>query len=152
MAAIVPQSPRNDLIAAFLTGVQGLNQPQKVTPGEMLRLNTSIAPTAPASQNDLGVLGGDLGGFPNGRRPYDDVVDITLRVAEGALCGAVGNCGNETSDPNHGLPYTDGARAAGPDAADSHVTGRIKSGDTYLPVFPYLNTPIPGSPNGANGE
>jgi hypothetical protein len=151
-AAVVPQSPRNDLIAAFLTGVQGLNQPQRVTPGEMLRLNTSIAPTAPASQNDLGVLGADLGGFPNGRRPYDDVVDITLRVAEGALCGAIGNCGNETSDPNHGLPYTDGARAAGPDAADSHVTGRIKAGDTYLPFFPYLNTPIPGSPNGANGE
>jgi hypothetical protein len=151
-AAAIPDAPRNDLVAAFLTGVKGLNQPQKVTPGEMLRLNTSIAPTAPASQNDLGVLGGDLGGFPNGRRPYDDVVDIILRVAEGALCGAIGNCGNQTSDPNHGLPYTDGARAAGPDAADSHVTGRIKSGDTYLPVFPYLNTPIPGSPNGANGE
>ena len=92
----------NDLVAAFLTGVKGLNQPANVTPSEMLRLNTAIAPTPPAAQNDLGVLGGDLAGFPNGRRPYDDVVDITLRVAEGALCGAIGKCGTETSDPNHG--------------------------------------------------
>ncbi len=150
-AAVMPASPRNDLVAAFLTGVKGLNQPLKVTPGEMLRLNTSIQPTPPPAQNDLGVLGGDLAGFPNGRRPYDDVVDVTLRVAEGALCGAIGNCGAETSDPNHGLPYTDGARAAGPDAAHAHVTGEIKAADTYLPNFPYLNTPLPGSPNGLNG-
>jgi len=149
-AALIPASPRNDLVSIFLTGVKGLNQPQNVTAGEMQRLNTAIAPTAPASQNDLGVLGGDDAGFPNGRRPVDDVVTIILRAAEGALCGAVGNCGSETSDPNHGTPYTDGARAAGPDAADSHVTGAIKVGDTYLPTFPYLNTPIPGSPNGAN--
>ncbi|HEY6355235.1 MAG TPA: DUF4331 family protein, partial [Burkholderiaceae bacterium] len=118
---------------------------------EMLRLNTAIAPTPVAAQNDLGVLGGDLAGFPNGRRPYDDVVDVTLRVAEGALCGAIGNCGTQTTDPNHGIPYTDGARAAGADAMHSHVTGRINVADTYLPVFPYLNEPIPGSPNGVNG-
>jgi hypothetical protein len=150
-AAVIPASPRNDLIATFLTGVKGLNQPLQITPSEMLRLNTSIQPTPPAKQNDLGVLGSDVAGFPNGRRPYDDVVDITLRVAEGALCGAIGNCGAETSDPNNGRPYTDGARAAGPDLADEHVTGEIKAGDTYLSVFPYLNTPLPGSPNGLNG-
>jgi hypothetical protein len=150
-AAMVPGTPRDDLVAVFLTGVKGLNQPANVTPAEMLRLNTATPPTAPASQNDLGVLGGDLAGFPNGRRPYDDVVDITLRVAEGALCGAVGNCGAEKADPNHGAPYTDGARAAGPVAANSHVTGAIKATDTYLDVFPYLNTPIPGSPNSQNG-
>jgi hypothetical protein len=150
-AAVVPDMPRGDLVAAFLTGVKGINQPVNVTPAEMLRLNTAIAPTPPATQSDLGVLGGDLAGFPNGRRPYDDVVDVTLRVAEGALCGAIGNCGAQTADPNHGTPYTDGARAAGPDAAHLHVTGKINAADTYLPVFPYLNTPIPGSPNGANG-
>jgi hypothetical protein len=150
-AAMVPGMPRNDLVAAFLTGVKGINQPLKVTPGEMLRLNTSTPPTPVAAQNDLGVLGGDLGGFPNGRRPYDDVVDITLRVAEGALCGAIGNCGAETKDPNNGLPYTDGARSAGPDAAHLQVTGAINPADTYLSVFPYLMTPIPGSPNGDNG-
>jgi hypothetical protein len=150
-AAVVPATPRNDLVAAYLTGVKGLNQPLQVTPSEMLRLNTSTPPTPPESQNDLGVLGGDLAGFPNGRRPYDDVVDITLRVAEGALCGAIGSCGSETTDPNHGTPYTDEARAAGPDAQYSKVTGAIKATDTYLPAFPYLNTPIAGSPNSVNG-
>jgi hypothetical protein len=149
---MIPQTPRNDLVAAFLTGVKGINQPIKVNPSEMLRLNTATAPTPAASQNDLGVLGGDLAGFPNGRRPYDDVVDITLRVAEGALCGAIGNCGAESSDPNHGIPYTDGARASGPDSAHVHVSGAINAADTYLSAFPYLQTPIPGSPNGANGE
>ena len=150
-AALIPGYPRNDLIAAFLTGVKGINQPPNATPSEMLRLNTSTPPTAPASQNDLGVLGGDLAGFPNGRRPYDDVVDITLRVAEGALCGAIGSCGSESSDPNKGTPYTDGARAAGPEASYAHVTGQINASDTYLGVFPYLMTPVPGSPNGVNG-
>ena len=148
-AAVVPGMPRNDLVTAFLTGVPKLNQPANVTPSEMLRLNTATAPTPVASQNDLGVLGGDVAGFPNGRRPYDDVVDITLRVAEGALCGAIGACGTDTADPNHGTPYTDGARAAGPDAAHSQVSGAISAGDTYLGVFPYLLTPIPGSPNDA---
>lgn len=150
-AALVPDTPRNDVVAAFLTGVKGLNQPLKVRPADLLRLNTSIAPTAPRSQNDLGVLGGDLAGFPNGRRPFDDVTTIELRVALGALCGKIGNCGKETTDPNKGAPYTDGVRAAGPDAANLRVSGQINPADTYLDNFPYLNTPIPGSPNGVNG-
>jgi hypothetical protein len=148
-AAKVPGMPRNDLVAAFLTGVSHLNQPAHVTPSEMLRLNTSIAPTPPSAQNDLGVLAGDLAGFPNGRRPYDDVVDITLRVAEGALCGAIGTCGTQTQDPNNATPYTDGARAAGPTEAYLHVTGQISPLDTYLGEFPYLFAPNPGSPQGA---
>lgn len=77
--------PRTDLVAAFLTGIDGLNQPYNVTPAEMLRLNTAVAPTPIYEQNTLGVLGGDLAGFPNGRRPGDDVVDAVLRVAMGAL-------------------------------------------------------------------
>lgn len=81
-----PATPRNDLVAVFLTGVAGLNQPSTVTPGEMIRLNMSIAPTAAIGQGDrLGVLGGDLAGYPNGRRLEDDVIDITLRAAEGEL-------------------------------------------------------------------
>jgi hypothetical protein len=148
-AAQVPGTPREDLVATFLTGVKGLNQPAQVTPAEELRLNTSIPPTAAAAQNDLGVLGGDAAGFPNGRRPYDDVVDISLRVVEGALCGKIGNCGMQTADPNHGTPYTDGARAAGADAGSVKVTGSINPADTYLDAFPYLNTPLPGSPQSA---
>jgi len=147
-AAMVPGTPRNDLVAAFLTGVKGVNQPLTVSPSELMRLNTSIAPTPPASQNDLGVLGGDNAGFPNGRRPFDDVADIELRVLEGALCGKIGTCGKETTDPNNGAPYTDGARAAGADASSVKISGAVNPADTYLDAFPYLNTPLPGSPNG----
>jgi hypothetical protein len=150
-AARVPGTPRNDLVAAFLTGLSGLNQPAHVSPSEMLRLNTAITPTPAANQNDLGVLGGDNAGFPNGRRPYDDVVDVVLRVAEGVLCSAGTPCGGMTSDPNGGIPYTDGARASGPDADHANPTGQESPGDTYLPVFPYLNHPIPGSPSDLSG-
>ena len=78
--------PRADLVTAFLTGVPGLNQPATVTASEMLRLNTSIPALPKGSQNPLGVLAGDNAGFPNGRRPGDDIVDITVRVAMGVLC------------------------------------------------------------------
>ena len=85
--------PRTDLVAAFLTGVTGVNQPPNVVVSEQMRLNTSIAATPGASQNRLGVLGGDNAGFPNGRRPGDDVVDIELRVAMGVLCTLnIGGC------------------------------------------------------------
>ena len=58
----------------------------KVTPSEMTRLNTGIPAVPAASQSNFGVAGGDLAGFPNGRRPGDDTVDIALRVVMGALC------------------------------------------------------------------
>ncbi len=77
-----PPAPRNDLVTIFLTGIPGLNQPQNVTPSEMLRLNMAIPPTSRPSV--LGVLDGDLAGFPNGRRLTDDVVDIALRAMAGA--------------------------------------------------------------------
>ncbi|MET0280086.1 MAG: DUF4331 domain-containing protein [Steroidobacteraceae bacterium] len=146
-AAAVPLTPRNDLVAAFLTGVPGLNKPAAGAPSEMLRLNTSIPPTTASSQRDLGVLAGDNAGFPNGRRPVDDVTDIELRVAAGALCSAALTCGTQVADPNNGAPYTDGARAAGAIPASVTVTGRVVATDTYLDVFPYLANPLPGSPN-----
>lgn len=122
--------PRNDLVAAFLTGVKGLNQPAKVTASEMLRLNTSIPPVAMGSQNRLGVIEGDNAGFPNGRRPGDDVVDISLRVVMGKLCTL--NLGCAPADaPAGGLHFTDGAYLD-----DSFFTNG----------FPYLKTPLPGSP------
>lgn len=130
--------PRTDLVAAFLTGLTGLNQPGKVTPSEMLRLNTSTLPTAPALQKDLGVLGGDTAGFPNGRRPIDDVVDIELRVAMGVLLQPYDGSAKDpdpSSDGSRQLHYTDGAE---PNPAN------------YLTVFPYLMTPIAGSPNGTS--
>jgi hypothetical protein len=130
--------PRTDLEAAFLTGVTGLNQPVKATPAEELRLNTGTAVTPMASQNDLGVLGGDLSGFPNGRRPIDDVVDITLRVAMGVLLSPFDGSAKDpdpTSDGSRQLHYTDGAE---PNPAN------------YLAAFPYLNTALAGSPTSAN--
>lgn len=153
-ATTVPHTPRNDLVAVFLTGIAGVNQPADLlAPGEMLRLNTSIPPTPPAAQKDLGVIAGDLAGFPNGRRPYDDVVDIELRVAEGLLCGfnADMSCGDQTQPQNAGVPFTDGARAAGPTSALVVVTGNEYATDTYLDHFPYFMPPLPGSPNGKNG-
>ena len=130
--------PRTDLEAAFLTGIAGLNQPAKVTPAEELRLNTSTPVTPIASQNDLGVLGGDVSGFPNGRRPIDDVVDIELRVAMGVLLSPFDGSAMDpdpASDVSRQLHYTDGAE---PVAAN------------YLAAFPYLNTPLAGSPTSAN--
>jgi hypothetical protein len=77
-----PPTPRNDLVTIFLTGIPNLNQKPNGTPSEMLRLNVAIPPTA--SPNRFGVLGGDVAGFPNGRRLTDDVVDIALRAVAGA--------------------------------------------------------------------
>jgi len=127
--------PRTDLVAAFLTGVDGLNKPASVTPSEMLRLNTAIAPTPRGAQHRLGVLGGDNAGFPNGRRPGDDVVDAELRVAMGVLCTlSIGGC-KPADAPAGAFHYTDGAYIR----------------DTYFPgAFPFLGAPIPGSPNEDN--
>jgi hypothetical protein len=78
----VPDPPRNDLAAIFLTGIQDLNKPKGVVPSSQLRLNTAISPSDTPSR--LGILGGDRAGFPNGRRPADDVVDIELQALAGA--------------------------------------------------------------------
>ncbi len=120
--------PRNDLVATFLTGIKGVNQPANVVASEMLRLNTSIAVNT-GVQNRLGVIGGDNAGFPNGRRPGDDVVDIALRVVMGRLCTLSIGC-VPADAPAGGLDFTDGAYI---DA-------------TYVDsVFPYLKTPLAGS-------
>lgn len=132
--------PRTDLVTVFLKGIKGLNQPANVVASEMLRLNTTTAPTAAASQNALGVAGGDAAGFPNGRRPADDVVDVSLRVAMGALCVLTGandtlQVGCHPADaPSGGLALTDGVR---------------KTAANYSTTFPYLTTPLPGNLNPA---
>ena len=143
-AATAPTNfPRTDLVTVFLKGLQGVNQPAAVTGGngvlaEMLRLNTSIAVTPAGSQNPLGVAVGDNAGFPNGRRPGDDVVDVSLRVAMGALCVLTGandmlKVGCKPSDaPSGGMAFTDGVR---------------KSAANYGTTFPYLTTPTPGNFN-----
>ncbi len=102
-----PATPRDDLVAVFLTGVGGLNQPDGVTAGEMIRLNMAITPdhSGCASFSRLGVIGGDLCGYPNGRRLLDDVIDISLQVVEGELVGSPNDLGDSV-DAND-IPFRD---------------------------------------------
>jgi len=136
--------PRTDLVAAFLTGVPGVNQPKNVVASEMIRLNTALPVTPKGSQNSLGAAacfvdgaltlgnpGCDPAGFPNGRRPGDDVVDIELRVAMGYLLPP-----GPGKPASANLPYTDGV---------------LVEDSQFDDAFPYLTTPLPGSPNGQNG-
>lgn len=117
-----PPAPRTDLVAIFLMGIPGVNQPTGVRPSEMLRLNMAVPPTT--SPNRMGVLGGDLAGFPNGRRVGDDVIDIVLQAAAGAtpLTPAFNRA------PNNGLG----------DAVSTNDR-------PYLPFFPYLAIPHAGN-------
>jgi len=123
--------PRTDLVATFLTGINGINQPKKVQAAEMLRLNTATPPTIVANQSTYGVLGGDAAGFPNGRRPGDDVVDVSLNVLMGRLCTipSLGLC-SATSASVGGVAFTDGAPVSASD---------------FSSAFPYLNDPLPGN-------
>ena len=90
----------------------------------MLRLNVAIPPAS--SPNPLGLLGGDLAGFPNGRRVADDVVTIELRAIAGLTYPLV--------DPS----FT-------PDAAASQLTQGLTPGpDRYQSTFPYLGLPHDG--------
>jgi hypothetical protein len=118
-----PTAPRDDLVTIFLTGIPGLNQPAGIVGSEQIRLNTSIAPTPFASQNRLGLLSGQLDGFPNGRRLVDDVTDIELQAVAGAT--PLGACNGVS--PNNAL--TDGV-----DANDK----------PFKPTFPYLASPHQG--------
>ncbi len=147
LPGIAPKNlPRTDLVTTFLTGIAGVNQPKNVVPSEMLRLNTAIAAVPFAQQNRLGIVGSirdggsDFAGFPNGRRPKDDVVDISLVAVMGGLCIANGNAntfGFGAACKPSAVPL--GATSLElHDAVDQAVV-------PLLPGFPYLNTPIPGS-------
>jgi len=122
------ETDRDDLVAILLTGVPGLNF-TGATKADLLRLNTGIAPTADVGEGDrLGVLNGDLAGFPNGRRLEDDIVDIDLRAfAEGYGTFLNGLLGLPNRSPNNLL-------GDGVDAND-----RMFRSD-----FPYVATPFSG--------
>jgi hypothetical protein len=142
--ALAPTAyPRADLVAAFLNGVPNVNV-LSPTLYEALRLNTAVPATAKASQSafgaatcfdppvdnahgpalDLARTGCDPAGFPNGRRPGDDVVDIELRVAMGFLL-------DQDHAPIRAAPLVDGAA----------ITPAM-----FPATFPYLDTPVPGAP------
>ena len=121
---------RADIVAIFLTGlpagiVPGFQNFTGATLADELRLNMAIPPTT-SNPSALGILGGDLAGFPNGRRVFDDVVTIEFR----ALAGAT-------------LPLVDPSFK--PDGAASLITdGLTAANTTFLDVFPYLGTPQGG--------
>ncbi|MEE8601816.1 DUF4331 domain-containing protein [Euzebya tangerina] len=150
-AAVGDEVGRVDLSAIYLTGVgitaegepcldstaddcDNVNQIPGGVPAEMIRLNTAVPPSSsnPNDVNRLGVLGGDNGtdflgegaeadGFPNGRRLYDDVTDITLLALAGATVPGV--------DPATVAPLSDGT-----------LTNDLP----FLDTFPYLAQPHSG--------
>ena len=181
--ALAPTNfPRTDLVATFLTGITGLNRPANLTaPSEQLRLNTAVPAVAVGGQNRLGAAGSilaagsvgaatDLAGFPNGRRPKDDVVDIALVATIGGLC-AINEVIDATNKNGLGLSSVVvpkvgtltstctiaslSALAKGtnfgnhgvnmlPNAANVH-DGADQAVVPFLTRFPYLNTPNSGS-------
>jgi hypothetical protein len=113
-----PEKNRDDLVAVFGTGVKGLNYTGP-TVADMLRLNYAIPVTPAGKASRLGVIGGDNGGFPNGRRLGDDVVDVAEQVMAGFLKG-------------NKVPLGDG----------------VNAGDTApLASFPYEAHPASGAAN-----
>ena len=122
-------APRADLVAILLTGIPtglipGFQNYTGSTYADELRLNLAIPPAS--KPNALGVAGGDLAGFPNGRRVFDDVVSVELRAIAGLLYPLV--------DPTYK-----------PDKAASLLTdGLDLSSTSYLSAFPYLGTPQSG--------
>lgn len=121
--------PRADLQAILMTGI-----PSGIIPGfqnytgpviaDLLRLNLAIKPTT-SKPSPLGILGGDLAGYPNGRRVFDDAVTIELRAIAGVTIPLV--------DPS----FT-------PDGAAALVTDGVSPGNRYISKFPYLGTPTSG--------
>jgi hypothetical protein len=121
---------RADLHAILLTGI-----PNGVVPGfpgnftgprpaDMLRLNVAIPPAS--SPSSLGILGGDIAGFPNGRRVFDNIVAIELRAVAGATIPLV----DPSYTPDGAAPLLEDGTAPGP--------------DRYQDTFPYLGTPHDG--------
>ena len=175
-ADVAPKNlPRTDLLTTFLTGITGVNKPATVSASEMLRLNTAIKPVQFADQNRLGVAGEvlrvggtanlaaakDLAGFPNGRRPKDDVVDIALVAMVGGLCAINGSNDSLKLNSVPGVPsltskcdasaLTSLMAATGPNglpnAANIH-DAVDQATVPFMTTFPYLNTPNRGAIGG----
>lgn len=128
-----PTSGRTDLVNALLKypakdpkSKQDPKSCSRDNPcSELLRLNLGVEPTPSEKQKRLGGLAGDAAGFPNGRRPNDDVTDIALRVVAGALLGPVPALGD-------GVNFNIGA------------PGSNLTANGIYAVFPFLPTPHDG--------
>jgi hypothetical protein len=145
-----PTSGRNDLVRVYLTGVPGATRPPVQTdpqdpgagpgavPADLMRLNTAVPATPFGSQNRLGFIAGDLAGYPNGRRPIDDVTDITLRAGAGVLLP--GNaCAGGTANCNQ--------------APNNQLGDGVNENDRmFRTSFPYLASPWSGYENPYHGR
>ncbi len=116
----IPPAPRFDLrpLVQYVAPIAPAGTPAGPI-ADLLRINTGVAPTPFASASRLGVLGGDNAGFPNGRRVFDDVTDIALRVVAGGVLAA---------------PFP---------GYNASINGRLGDGVNvndapYMPGFPYM--------------
>jgi hypothetical protein len=145
LAAYNAGSPnRADLVAILLTGIPaGVVSPKYSTftghtQADMLRLNLAIPPVANTggklAGNNMGALGGDLAGFPNGRRVFDDVVNIEIQALAGALLGLV----------DSGFEADGAVNAITQGLTSSPTDTTAKGTENYLGQFPYLGVPNQG--------
>jgi hypothetical protein len=135
---------RDDLVAIFHTGipagvVPGFQNSMGTTQADMLRINLAIPPTTTGASN-LGLIGNDAAGYPNGRRLFDDVVTIALRAVAGATLPLV--------DKNFKADAAAGAVTDGLTTGAADLTA--KGDETFLTSFPYLGTPNSGFTAGTN--
>lgn len=130
----VPPVPRGDMVEVirFLPGLATTRD--DLQPADLLRLNVAVPPVALADGDRLGVIAGDLGGFPNGRRVGDDVVDILERVVGGGIL-------SQEPGPD-GQPF-------GATFPNNALNDAVDNNDVpYLDTFPFLGLPHQGFDHG----
>jgi len=135
----IPPAPRLDLLplVQYTAPICPGCGPNDAGPiADLLRLNTGIPPTPVEQQKRLGFLAGDVAGFPNGRRPVDDVIDIAARVVAGILAdrvtyGAAIGDGVNINDVGYGttFPYVMPAQSG----RDAHHVGPGQPGCSGQP-------------------
>jgi hypothetical protein len=138
------KKPRADLAAILLTGIPAGVVPKfqtftGSTQADMLRLNLAIPPTT-SGPSSLGVLGGDLAGFPNGRRVFDDVATIELRALAGATIPLV----DASFTPDAVVQAVPGAGGLQFGLITGPTDLAASNTERYLSSFPYLGTPHSG--------
>ncbi len=141
-----PTMGRDDLVNVFLLGIPGANRGIQRSGAdnplsELMRLNMAVPPTPFGSQNRIGFAAGDMAGFPNGRRPADDVVDIELRVAAGILL-----TGNQCTNSS-------GTAVSCNQAPNNQLGDGVNANETpFRTSFPYLGVPVSGYENPYHGR
>jgi hypothetical protein len=139
-----PEKDRTDLVQAILTGIPGLNQIDKAnpTPTDTLKINLGIPPAQ--TPNRFGVLGGDMAGFPNGRRLEDDATDIYVQLAGGFLKGNKLPAGDGVDQNDKPFLETFPYQASPSDGFNQKPSRRVEP--THAPSLPGNDPPIPIGP------